>query len=175
MTEAATTAPAATPPAAPAPPATPAEAAAKLAELQANAEWSQKVVSKTDGYAEKKEFAGLMQLKSGSSDVDSIIDGTAVAPQIELLVDGKMSVRNQMQTASELRELGIEDHQIKRLLTGEPLSAADLKIVEQFKTTKLGDAEFVKRLLKGGAEEKRLLNLWTIYSIVGQQKQQAAP
>ena len=86
------------------------------------------------------------------------------------MTDGKMSVRNSMASAAELREIGIDDDQIKRLLTGEPLSPADFKTVEQFKNMKLGDEDFVKKLLSGGAEERRLLNFWSIYAVVGQKE-----
>ena len=86
------------------------------------------------------------------------------------MTTGKWSVRNSMASAAELREIGIADDQIKRLLTGEPLSPADFKTVEQFKNMKLGDEDFVKKLLSGGAEERRLLNLWSIYAVVGQKE-----
>ena len=154
----------------PAPPATAAEAATRLAELQANSEWAAKVISKTDGYAEKQEFAGLIAMKASGDNVDAILDDSATPPEIELVTDGKMSVRNSMASAAELREIGIADDQIKRLLTGEPLSPADFKTVEQFKNMKLGDEDFVKKLLSGGAEERRLLNLWSIYAVVGQKE-----
>ena len=154
-----------------APPATPAEAVTRLAELQANSEWAAKVISKTDGYAEKQEFASLIALKASDDNFDAVINGTATPPEIELVSDGKMSVRNTMASAADLRQIGIEDNQIKRLLKGEPLSPEDFKVVEQFKTAKLGDAEFVKKLLAGGAEEARLLNLWSIYRVLGQKEQ----
>lgn len=159
---------------APAEPATPAEASVRLAELQANSEWAAKVTSKVDGHAEKQELARLIQLKNSGDNTDAVIAGTAVAPEIELVTDGKMSVRNTMATVADLREIGITDPQIARLLKNEQLSAEDWHTVEQFKRAKLGDVEFVKKLLAGGAEEKRLLNLWSLYTAVGQ-KAQAAP
>jgi predicted ATP-dependent serine protease len=38
-----------------------------------------------------------------------------LSPDIELLTDGRVSVRNQLSTTADLRQIGIQDDQIKRL------------------------------------------------------------
>lgn len=147
---------------------TPEQAGAKLAELSAKPEWAGKLISKADGGAEKREFATLMAAKSGgSSSLDKIIAGTAEAPLVDLVTDGKLSVRNQMISAEGLREMGVGDDAIRQVFESKPVSKAEHDAAVTLRADCLANPEFTKKLLAGDRVAARNLALMNIVIIGG--------
>jgi hypothetical protein len=155
-----------------------AQATARLAELKAQPEWNAKLVSMTDGYAEKKEFKALMEASSkdaakGGDRLDKIIAGTAEIPIAETTVAGQISTFNTMQTAADLREVGLTDPQIKQVLSGEQVSKAEYEKIRILRIDRMGNKEFTTKLFAGDAQTRRefvLMNTVMANGYVGQER-----
>lgn len=106
-------------------------------------------------------------LARGKADAADLIIAGKADTRFEVTTGGEVSKRDQMTAAAGLLEAGIKPDQVKRLLNNEPLSRADYETVLNVEREKLGDPEFVKRWLEGGAEEKRVMALVGIYKTVG--------
>jgi hypothetical protein len=150
---------------APAPdPNSPAGARAALQTKFNDPEWYTRFAG---GSSEARvEFNQL--LERGKADrTDTIIAGTAEVRPGETVTGGQLSTNDAMQASAALLGAGVTPAQIKSLLNNEPLSRADYETVMQVKRTKLGDPNFVKAYLAGGAEEQRVMNLIGIYTVRG--------
>jgi hypothetical protein len=155
-----------------------ATATATLAERQKNPEWNAKLVSMTDGYPEKREFAKLMDASSrdtakGESRLDKIIAGKAQVEMGEVTTSGEISTANAIKTVETLRDAGLTDPQIKQALSGAPVSKAEYEAVRIIKSDRLGNREWTQRYLAGGAQERRemlLINTIISNGYVGQER-----
>jgi len=78
-----------------------------------------------------------------------------VPPEFEIVADGQLSTRNLIAGVEHLRELGVEDKQIERLLKDEPIGPENRRLTEQYQKQLLGDVDFVKKWLSGDYAAKK--------------------
>jgi hypothetical protein len=157
-----------------------AAATARLAELQAQPEWNAKLVSKTEGWPEKREFKALMEASSkdiakGGDSLDKIIAGKAQVEMGEVTTGGEISTANAIKTAEWLRESGLTDPQIKQAMSGKPVSKAEYETIKIMKSDRLGNKDWTQRWLAGGAQEQRemlLMNTIVANGYQGQERTQ---
>jgi hypothetical protein len=158
----------------PAPPATdltkPANIAAmsssqardRLAALQADEKWtarflsgSKKEIDEFNNLTAKKNEAGDRQLEI------AMRHGVEVAPLIpEVTFDGALNTARLANVIADLRDHGLEDAHIEEAFDEtRTIPRATHEAVKQLQRQRLGDADYVKRYLAGGAAEKREMAL----------------
>jgi|SRR3974390_3312599 len=130
---------------------TPAEAATTLAERRADASWGARVTS-GDGPA-VAEFRALIERKnqSAADRVEAVLAGTAIPQDFELTIDGKLNTARLIQSVDNLREIGVEEKQLRNFMTDAPISKSDREWVRQYEKQLTTNSEFVKRYLSGEA------------------------
>lgn len=140
----------------PAPPSTPAEAATRLDQLRADPKWTSALLA--GGPEHAKVFHELHDLVAKGDGVDQ-----AMSPVLPdgIIQDGKqVEMRG---TASMLREMGIRDEITRDVLAGtHAVTRAEYDMTVAWKRDRMADPEWTKRLLAGGAEERRKLTLANI-------------
>lgn len=157
-----------------------ATATARLAELQAQPDWNAKLVSKTDGWPEKREFAALMEASSkdtakGGDRLDRIIAGTADTSIGELTTGGEISTFNAMKSADWLREANLTDPQIKQILSGAKVSKSEYEAVKILRSDRMGSKEWVAKLLAKDAQANREFLLMNTVMANGHVEQEPRP
>jgi hypothetical protein len=139
--------------------ATPQQAAAQQLDARmGSVEWRTKVLS-GDGPATAEMQALIAAKHEGADQLDQIIAGTAVVPQIETTAGGALSIAKQMSTAVWLRELGIEPGAVRQLLGNEEVGIEEFAAAKAMKADLLSNPDFVRRYLAGSREEIRKMTL----------------
>jgi hypothetical protein len=142
----------------------------------AAAELVKKVDPRTLTPAEATEFlsgmktafdAKKLSARSQANLVEQIAEGVAEVPMIETTANGALTTYKQLQITEDLRNAGLSHEQIVGFLSGKPLSKADYDVVLQVEKHARTDGEFQKRLLAGGAEERRIATLLASYKVRG--------
>ncbi len=150
---------------------TPAEAAARLAELSSNAEWSKNLLNGNG--PETRQFNELIAKKAEVDKTDQLLSGTLSTEPFAMNEAG-ISPRNAVESVGWLREAGVSDGAIREVFDGKPASRADYDAVARLRAELLGNAEWVKKLLSGDHEAKRQLTLMSIVRSNGFKEEKAA-
>jgi hypothetical protein len=135
----------------------------RLAALQADEKWTQHFLS--GGKKEIDEFNNLTAKKNEAGDRQLEIamrNGVEAAPLIpEVTFDGALNTAKLANVIADLRDHGLEDAHIEEAFDVEnrTLPRAKHEAVKRLEQQRLGDAEYVKRYLSGGAAEKREMAL----------------
>ena len=140
-------------------PPTPAEATAQLEKLKADPEWTARYLAGNG--PEGKQFRDLMAIKSGADTIDRIIGGTIEPPQMETVIGGQLSIRNQVGVAADLKQLGISDAATRQLFEGKPVPKAEYDAVERLRADLFSNSDWVKKYL-GDREARRTMTLINI-------------
>jgi hypothetical protein len=139
------------------------EAHARLAELAADPEWSQKLL---DSDADtRREFDRLTALVASGSDADLALAG--IMPKNHIDYGPGASLRNQIETVPLLRQMGVNDESIRQLLEGSPVTKAEHALAVQWRDQHMGDAEWRGKLLSGDYDARRELTLASIIMAAG--------
>jgi hypothetical protein len=137
-------------------PKTPADASARLATLQADKTFTDRLLA--GGIAERKEWDSLLSLASSGDKVDAAVSmpgGVANSvPDSEL--------RQLASTAADLRELGLPDEVVRQALSGAPVSAEEYRAVRQWRDERTSDGEWSKKFLAGDALAKKQMTIANI-------------
>jgi hypothetical protein len=146
----------------------PDEAAAKLNEKMASAEWRAKMLT---GNAEaRRELAELVADKTGGSLTDSIMNGDALKNGSNLgfvTHGGQIPLADQVAVVDDLRIAGVRDDAIRDLLEGRQVTPAEYDAVRRFREARLSDPEWTKKMLAGDPEAKRELLLMSMVRVSG--------
>ena len=153
-------------------PAPPTEAAARLDALTLDKDWCAKVLSGSG--SQVRELHELIAKKSGVDKLDQIIAGTAAAPMLETVTGGALTIHNQMLAAQGLREAGLSDATIRQAFENKPVSKAEFDLVQRLHKERLGNAEWVARLLKNDAATRREFMAAMVVMNLGFEKEKAA-
>ncbi len=141
-------------------PQTPAQARALLAQRSADPDFLRELEA---GNADtKKEFARLTELIAQADPAADAIAGIDPQDIVNTTIEGEISQRATLSATADLRDAGIPDGAIEELLTGRPVSAAEVKFTKKFQAMRHGDPKWVERLLSGDYEARRELTLMTI-------------
>jgi len=149
---------------------TPAEAAARLAELSSNAEWSKNLLNGNG--PETRQFNELIAKKAEVDKADQLLSGTLSTEPFAMNEAG-VSPHNALQSVSWLREAGVNDGAIRELFDGKPVALAEYEAVDRLRADLLGNAEWVRKLLSGDHEAKRQLKLMSIIRTGGKAEKAA--
>jgi hypothetical protein len=142
---------------------TPGQARIALAELQADEKWTQRFLD--GGLKERKQFDELAAKKNEAADGQlveiAMRHGVEAAPLIpEVTFDGALNTAKLANVIADLRDHGLEDDHISEAFDEErTIDRATHDAVKRLEQQRLGDAEYVKRYLAGGAAEKREMAL----------------
>jgi hypothetical protein len=141
------------------------EAETRLGALARDPRWSAQFFS--GNLQARAEYERLTQQIAGRDAVSDALSGIE-PPVWEVTANGELSTRNVISGVEAMREVGLPDPVIEQLLKGEPkLSAENLQTVMREKAEALGNAEFVRRLLAGGYNERRLMAAMNAFLLVG--------
>ena len=138
-------------------PATPAEAGAKLDALSKNQDWASKVLTGSGPHV--TELKDLIAKKSGTDRLGQILDGTFEAPILETTINGELSSYKVATMVADLREVGLDDATIRQAVEGSPVAKAEYDAVKRLHADRLSNQEWISKLLKGAAAERRELTL----------------
>ncbi len=146
-------------PAAIAEPKTPQEAAIKLQTLTQNQQWRDQLLAGDSGV--RAEFKSLTELAAQAGDrLDGVLNGTAQPQPFEMTSrENPLSTRDLQSGADDLRSRGLDDDVIREIMSDRVASKAEHDEVREFQRKRMGDAEWVKRLLAGDHEAQRELTL----------------
>jgi len=152
---------------------TPAEASAKLDSLTADPAWTGQLFAGNGPTV--REFQDLVAKKFEGNPLDHIVAGTPgfEPPMIETVTDGKLSTRNQMISAAALRDIGVSPEAIKQAFSGQQETREVYDAVKNLKADRLGDKEWVAKLLAGDRAAVREMMLMNIVLVNGFQEKAA--
>jgi hypothetical protein len=144
-------APAPTPPPAKATPTlTPAEAATALAAKMGDKDFAAKYLA--GDAAAKTEVGMLIRKKMEGDRIDAALSGVIVPGEPNV---GGVSPANLLSAITSFRQVGISDLAIKEALNGQPVDKATFDRVMEFRSARLGDAEWVRRWMSGSRAERK--------------------
>jgi hypothetical protein len=145
-------------------PDTAAAAGEKLATLQSDKTWTDKLLA--GNAAVKTEWNGLHervvrgddQEKQAESLSERVI--AAMTGNLQSAPDSDAALMNV--TAGLLRELGIRDEVVMQTLSGQEVTQAEFDAVKHWKERAMRDSEFTKQYLNGDPEARQKMTLAAI-------------
>jgi hypothetical protein len=142
-------------------PATAADARRRLDALAGDQAWGARFLA---GDAEaRREFGELSALVAAGDDAADAINGTAPPPQVlETTVDGALPRHAVNDFIADMRAAGISDDSTAQAIRGDSVSRQEVEAVRQLQRMRHSDPEWCKRLLSGGAAERREHTLMSI-------------
>jgi len=137
-------------------------AAAQLAERLNNPEFVKAYLAGNGPNV--REVRTLMEAKnadpaSAGDRLDKIIAGTAKVEIGETTTGNEISTFKAMSAAAGLREVGLNDAQIKQVLAGKPVPKAEYDLVKTMRDDRTGNAEWTAKYLKGDHQARREMTL----------------
>ena len=132
-------------------------ATVRLTELQASAEWRDKVLAGDP--AATREFKAITQ-RIAQGD-DESLPGVAEDGQT-ILREGQISRSDAVDAIAHLREMGLSDEVIAEAFAGSLNSAEVVQRTHALYKQRMSDQEWAKRLLAGGMAERRELALMSV-------------
>ncbi len=145
-------------------PDTAAAAGEKLATLQADKAWTDRLLAADP--AVKQEWNGLHERVARGDDEAKVAESlgervsAAMTGSLQSMPDSEAELMNV--TAGMLRELGIRDEVIVQTLSGQEVSQVEFDAVKHWQTRALQDAEFTKKYLNGDPEARQKMTLAAI-------------
>lgn len=150
-------------------PANATEARTTLDARIADKDWRDRVFN--GDVAANKELRDLsaMSATSGDDVVEAVLKDTL--PDI----GQRTSEQREMLAAAQMfRELGIRDEVTSQFLRGEKVSPQEYALVKNWKTTAMGDQDFVKKYLSGDVKARQQMTLADSVLVVGAKGEAAA-
>ncbi|HEU5018145.1 MAG TPA: hypothetical protein VFT69_09245 [Pseudolabrys sp.] len=149
-------------------PATPEEAAARLAELQQDPAWVDKLLAGSDPkVASQFQTLTEMQASKPAGRFESAMAGSEGRPFEMTDEEHPLTTRQLGGGIKGLREAGLNDDTIRELFSGRKAGKDEYRAVENFMNKLKGDQDWVRRLLAGDHEAKRQLTLGSIVLAAG--------
>jgi hypothetical protein len=139
----------------PALPTNAAEAVTRLAQLSANENWANAVLSGNG--PQVAEFKDLQKLIAAGDNVDKALAG--------VMEDGPFQQSGHtlnIGVAATLRDKGIRDEVIREVLSERPVTQQEREMAVRWKADHMGDSEWVKKYMSGEREQVREMTLANI-------------
>jgi len=137
-------------------PATATEARTQLDAKLADKDWGARVLN--GDVAANKELRELSH-KSAESGDDVVAAALALSGKDAYGPGTTSDQRVMASVAEEWRSLGIRDEVTAQFLRGEKVSAAEYELVKNWKTTAMGDQDFVKKFLAGDSVARQKMTI----------------
>jgi hypothetical protein len=143
----------------------PVQASERLSQLGADESWRTAYLS--GSVPHRKEADLLLQRAAMDERIDDIVlsagaDGAKLPTPGGANVHG-LSANDVATAATWLHDAGLSDGSIGELLRGQAIPEEDYRKLEpQVREKFFGDREWVRRLMEGGAAERRQLLAWNI-------------
>ncbi|WP_445215685.1 hypothetical protein ACKWRH_24960 [Bradyrhizobium sp. Pa8] len=137
------------------PPTNATEARAVLDARLADKDWGAKVCSGDAAATQELRDLTALSANTGDDVVAAVLAGKAGLP-------GQPATTEQRQmaaTASLFADLGIRSEVTSQFLNGQQVTAKEYELVKNWKTTAMGDKDFVAKYLAGGIEQRQKMML----------------
>jgi hypothetical protein len=145
-------------------PETAAAASEKLATLQADKDWTGKLLA--GDAAVTQEWNGLHERVHRGDDeakeAKSLADRVAAAMTGDQRSLSDPEAKQMNATAAMLREIGIRDEVVTQTLSGRDVTQAEFDVVKNWQTRAMRDSEFTKKYLNGDPEARQKMTLAAI-------------
>jgi hypothetical protein len=145
-------------------PDTAAAAGERLATLQTDKAWTDKLLAGDAGV--KQEWNGLHErVHRGDDEVkeaESLADRVVAAMTGDLRNVHDTEAEQMTVTAGLLREIGIRDEVVMQTLSGHEVTRAEFDAVKNWKERTMRDPEFTKKYLTGDPEARQKMTLAAI-------------
>jgi hypothetical protein len=153
----------------------PAQAAAKLSDLMNSDEWREKYLAGSGPAVRSyNELAAKKAEAEADERLDAIVAGTAEPPWLEMTTGGQITTRAAMQTAEQLRGFGMNDEQIKQVLSGARVSRAEYDAIKLLRADRMGNRDWTTKLLAGDFQAGREFALMNTVIANGYREEKSA-
>jgi hypothetical protein len=151
-----------------APPGNATEAAAKITALVHDPKFRDRLLS--GDHEALQEWNGAHAVYGAGYTADELLDENATAPLFKGAVGGPSPA--QLGTVELFRSVGISEPAIRQFFEGKPVSRAEHRLVEVWKSERMSNKEWTARYLggdKGAQREMMLANIVLSNGYEGQQ------
>jgi hypothetical protein len=147
-------------------PTTPAQAKARLDQLSRDESWRQDYLNGNPNA--RKEFARLTaqaaSTDTGSDRLGQVLSGAGAPGRAadEPTVQGELPTHDLVSAVSDLREIGLNDAQIRQAVEGSKVSRAEFQAAQTLHNALYSNPDWVKLLMSGNTDCRREATLLSI-------------